>query len=434
MPKIEPTEKAAAAMTGVGQPFEFKTEREATDVDADAGHADTLSFSLAVRLTLRHSPEVQSALAKVRQAQAEARQARLLPNPVLSFAFRIPTSGGRPDVEASVTADLLSLLLKPGQISAADQRLRKSVADSLAVVLDVLQDVQSQYAKAQSLAAQAAIGDARRGILQELRRLTEARLQGGEATRLDLLTVQSEVVDLDAELLALRSDERQARLTLARLIGRPSSAAMWKLDQWSPPAAPAGDEAASIKAALERRPELRSVVWELAALGEEMCLTRTTPFLAGGDAGISAEQTEGEWTLGPAATLALPVFDFGQAQRERVAARIVEQRHELTRLERQIVQDVRVAHQQLRSSQAVLAEVENRLLPLQTDRLKQAEAAYRSGSADVLAVRSAEQDLQRARSRQVDLQEQLSQANFRLARAIGGNVAGANTSSTTQPE
>lgn len=421
MPPILPPEKRAEALTGVGEPFQFQADGEAIDVsEQPPGQTNRLSYSDAIRLTLRHSPDVQAAVARVRQAEADARQARLLPNPILSFAFRLPTSGGRPDVEASLTADLLSLLQKPGQISAADHRLRKSVADSLVVVLDVLEAVQIAYPKAQALHARAGISEARRGILRELLNVTEARVKAGEATRVDQLTVQSEQVELETELLVLRSDERQARLSLARLIGQPSSVADWRLDDWTPPTSVVGGESDWIKFALERRPELQSGVWELAALGQEMKVARVASFTTGGDAGIAAENTDGEWTLGPAASVAVPLFDFGQARKQSMKSRIIERRHELTRIQRQIVQDVRSAMERLQATQAALSETEKRVLPLQRDRLTQANDAYRLGLADVLSVRLAEQDFQQARARQIDLQEQVSQAHARLTRAAGG--------------
>ena len=134
---------------------------------------------------------------------------------------------------------------------------------------------------------------------------------------------------------------------------------------------------------------------------------------------VDAERAD-EWSVGPSVTIPLPLFDFGQAQRERVQAIIIEQRHELTRSERQIVQEIRVALEQLAAAKLALAQVENRLLPLQEERLAQAQSSYRLGVADVLAVRLAEQDLQAARSQQLDLQAQVSLALFQLQRASGG--------------
>lgn len=429
MPNIQPVETTAAELTGIGDPFEFRTQREAVDVADGVGTTDPLSLDLALRLALRHDPGVQAALARVRQAEAEARQTRLLPNPVLAIAVRFPESGGgRPDIEASVAADLLSLLLKPGRISAADGRLRKSTAEALVVVLDAIAEVQQQYAKAQSLAAQVAIDEQRRTTLSDLVKVTEARFKGGEAARLDVLTVQSEQASLETELLSRRSEEQQARLTLARLVGQPSSSAKWRLDLWTEPSSIADDEGAWLGVARQRRPEIRAIEWELAALGDDLRVARFAAF-DGAAVGVDAER-DGDWSVGPGASLPIPLFDVGQAQRELVRARIIEQRHELTRAERLVVQEVRIALEQFRSTRAVLVEVERRLLPLQDQRLIQARNSYRLGVADVLAVRIAEQDLQRARSQQVELQAQVSQATSQLMRAVGGMTL---VASTTRP-
>lgn len=419
MPKIEAPERTTEALTGIGDPFQFKVEKEQTDIAERAG--ETLAFGDAVKRSLSHDPGLQAALARIRQAEAEAEQQRLWPNPILSLAVRFQASGGgRPDIETSLTADLLSLLLKPGRISAADGRLRKSTADALIVVLDVLTEVSKQYSKVQALTARVAIDEERRKILSELLKVTDARLRGGEAARLDVLTVQSEVARVETELLTRRSEERQARLTLARLIGEPSSQAVWKLEPWSAGGAASDDEDTWIKTALTRRPEIQSAVWELSALGQEMRVARFGSFIDGSAVGPDAERAEGSWAIGPGVVLPIPVFDVGQAQRSLIGARIIEQRHELTKTERQVIEEVRVALESLRSANAALLEVNNRVIPLQQDRLKQARNAYQAGLADILAVRLAEQELQQARSQQVDLEEQVSQSGFSLVRAAGG--------------
>lgn len=437
MPRIPPVPETAAEMTGYGDPFVLQNERELLDRKESGAF---LTVDDAARLALRHDPEIQAAMARVRQAQADAQQTRLWPNPVLSVAVRIPEGGGKSVIDASVTAELLSLVSRPGRISAADHRLRKSTADALTVVLDTLVTVQSQYLKAQSLAERVQIGKARQEALSELVQVIEARFNAGEATRLDVLTVQSELVSLRTELIALKSEERQARLALARMIGEPTAAADWQFDPWTKPATLPNEESEWIRAALESRPELRAVVWELAALGQDMRVAKTSVFDSG-EVGVEAER-DGNWSIGPAASVPLPLFDFGQAQQAMVEAKIIEQRHELTRIERQVVERVRVTFEQLRSSRQSLDVAERELVPLQEQRLEQARNAYRAGVADVLAVRVAEQDLQQALAARVGLQEQVSQAHFELVRAVGGagiasrlpaGVPATGESSTTQP-
>ena len=96
----------------------------------------------AVERAMRHDPGLQAALARVRAALAEADQARLLPNPVLSVALRFPEAGaGKPVIEAGLAADLLSVLQQPGRIKAADHRLRAASAEALTTALDLLFEV-----------------------------------------------------------------------------------------------------------------------------------------------------------------------------------------------------------------------------------------------------------------------------------------------------
>jgi outer membrane protein TolC len=427
---IAPVGETVTEFTGIGEPFEFKTEREPLVGLAAADELRTLTFADSIRLALRHDAGIQSALARVRQAQAESDQTRLLPNPILSLAVRLPEGGGKPIVEAGIAADLLSLLFRPGRIAASDQRLRKSSAEALIVVLDTLSEVQRQYTLVQSLNAQVAIDESRRQTLGDLLKVTEARVKAGEGARLDILTVQSELANLDTELMSRRSQERQARITLARLIGQPTSEAAWTLEAWTLPADVSEDESSWIRLALAKRPEIAVVTWELAALGDDLRVAKFG-LLDGGEVGIEAER-DGDWSVGPAVAVPLPLFDMGTVERERIRARIIEQRHELTTAERLVVQEVRIAIESLRSAKLSLTEVTNRLLPLQLERLEQARNAYRLGLADVLAVRLAEQDLQQAKSQQIELQASVSQALIQLQRAVGGStLANATTRPTT---
>ena len=116
--EVTPVNESVAEITGIGEPFKFKTERETlADIPA-ADELRTLTFAESIRLALRHDSGVQAALARVRQAQAESDQSRLLPNPMLNLALRFPEGGGKPIVDAGIAADLLSLLFRSGRISA----------------------------------------------------------------------------------------------------------------------------------------------------------------------------------------------------------------------------------------------------------------------------------------------------------------------------
>src|SRR5437879_4270518 len=75
--------EAKFANAGAGDAIAFRTQGEPLD-EPEALPA-ALTFERATREALRSSPEIQTALAKVRVAEAEADQARLLPNPVFTL-------------------------------------------------------------------------------------------------------------------------------------------------------------------------------------------------------------------------------------------------------------------------------------------------------------------------------------------------------------
>src|SRR4051812_22726667 len=64
------------------------SEHASEGLDAIEPAADVLTPGEAIRRAVLHDPRLQAALAHVRAARADADQARLLPNPILSVSVR----------------------------------------------------------------------------------------------------------------------------------------------------------------------------------------------------------------------------------------------------------------------------------------------------------------------------------------------------------
>jgi outer membrane protein TolC len=419
------------ATAGISQPIRFVVTGMPTDITAVPDDRTTLTLDEAVRRTLANDPAVQAALARTRAALADARQARLLPNPVVSVAFRFPEGGaGKPIIDASLAADLISLLLKPRQVNAADRRLRAASSEALTTVLDTLADVQDRYVAVQALDAQMGNLDERMKLVRRLLDLARSRVRAGESGRLDVITLDSERAALDVEITQTALEQREQRLALSRLMGQPSGAAGWTLTPWSPPPPLRRWEPAWVATALERRPEVQARRWELVALGDEAAIAGLGA-LEGSQVGVDSER-DGTWSVGPAFSLPIPLLDWGQARRAKVEAQRIEARHLLTQTRRQVVEEVRRAIAALQASEAALGKARTELIPLADQRREQAEASYRNGFADITAVLLAEQDAQGARAKLIELQQKVSTARFRLQRAAGGPAAVPEIT-TTQP-
>lgn len=408
---------AAGLATGLGEPVKFLS------VGPDGGPLDepnpsgaTLTLSDALRRAVTTDPGLQAALARVRISLADADQARLLPNPVLSVIVR--WGPGKPQIEASLAQDFVQALTLPRRASAADNRLRQSAAEAVTVAIDVASEVQDRYIAAQAAAEIVPLLRDRMGLLEQIKGVAQSRLDAGEGTRADVVTLDAERVALRVELDQAVLVEREERLRLARLIGEPSSAATWTLDPWAAPSANVAPEARWVEAALVQRPEIQAIAWKLKALGDDEALAKMSPW-QGGEAGVEAERDD-DWFAGPSVSTPLPVFDSGQAARAKVTAEQLEARHELTLARRKVVEEVRVAYQTMTASSANLARIRTELIPLQQQRRTFAEDAYRAGQSDVTGLFLAEQDLRLARAQAIEVERQAATALVRLQRAAGG--------------
>ena len=409
-------ERAISAAVGVAEDLTLRLEGGPLNAAPPTG--PQLSLADALGRSLRSSPELQSSLARVRGALADAEQARLLPNPLLNIILRVPEGGGKANLEAGVSADLLSLLQRPRKSSAADNRLRIAVSEAVSTSLLVAASLQERYAAVQALDELSPILRERRAVLGKLITLARSRLDFGEASKLDVTTLEAQSVELDLDISEREAERREERIALARLIGQPSDDAAWTLDDWSPLPDLLGDEARWLDAGIEHRPEVLARRWELAALGDQAALVGLS-VLDGSAVGVNA-QRDGPWSVGPAATVPLPLFDTGMARRDKSDAAIIEARHNLVSVQRTIVEEVRRAYGSYKAARTNLQRVRTELIPLQRQRREQVEAIYLAGQADLTAVLLAEQDLQAAQGKLVELEKKAAVLLVRLERAVGG--------------
>lgn len=433
-PRIN-AERDLSLAAGLSEPIAFRTV--GAPIDDESASAAELSLGDAARRAIHASPEIQAALARVRAAQADAKQTRLLPNPVLSVVLRFPEGGGPLDIEAGLSADLIQLLTLRGRGAVADNRLRGAATEAVSVALELLAQVQQQYVAVQANDELLAVLADRVGILDRLRGIARSRVDAGEGTRLDVLALEAQRVELQAEVRDRQLQRLDGRLTLARLIGQPSGTVEWVIPKRRPLLLPALSERQWIDAALDGRPEVRQAQYELAALGADARLVRLSPFDGVGP-GIEAERDGGDSAVGPGVTTPLPIFDFGQQRRAKAEAAVIAARHDLTRARRQIVEDTRRAYAAFVAGQDNLKRVRDELVPLAQRRLDQAEAQFRGGQSDITALLQAEEELRNARTRLIELERDSVAALYRLQRAVGGpgvtSRAATTQTTTAQPD
>jgi len=422
VPEVSPEADVALA-TGADVEIVFRYEGAPPDAPPaglpPAASADRLTGRDALVRALGTSAELQAALARVRIARAEAEQARLLPNPVLEFVVRW---GDNPlQLEGSFAQSLLALLQRPRKAGAADDRLRAAAADALTVALDEAAGLRACYVEAQVQQQRVLLLRRRRTLAERGVALVDSRLAHGEGTSLEQSVAVAAQLDVEREVVDAEQRLRALQLQLARRIGEPSSAANWQLDAWSATAAvdvAEPSEEAWLRRALDRRPELQSLRWQLSALGDEHALALWGPWQ---DLAIGANvQRAPTWVAGPVLSVPLPIFDRGEAAAAAVTAEQAEVRHRLTDAMRRTIERVRAAFAAAQTQRAQLRRVRGELLPMLEQRLARVRAAERAGEASALASLRAEAALADAVAAALTLDHDVAQALLRLERAAAG--------------
>ncbi|HWE95528.1 MAG TPA: TolC family protein [Tepidisphaeraceae bacterium] len=420
---VKPPDVAAIASQAASVRNAIRFETEGGSIDAPGETPSSLTVEAATMRALANSPEIQAALARVRAAEADARQARLLPNPIVSITVRPRFGPESAIISPAISEDLISILERPRSASAADHRLRAASGEALAEVLNTLAEVQERYADVQAGEAQLAVLGERRKLLDRLLGLARARLKAGEGSRLDVTTVEAQSENLQFEIAQQGIDLNEARLSLARLIGQPGGRTDWQLSPWAPPPHIDSAQRAWLACALRSRPEIQSGIWELSALGDDLALARFAPW-EGATIGVESER-DLEWSVGPSVSFPLPLFDMGQEKKVKAVAAVIEGRHKLTQTKRQVVEEVRKAYDTFTATQAVLSDARSKLLPLQQAQQRLAEATYQAGESDLTTLLVAQESLEDTNAKLVEFEQKTAVAFVRLQRAAGGPGAAA---------
>ncbi|MGA0868094.1 MAG: TolC family protein, partial [Planctomycetota bacterium] len=142
---------------------------------------------------------------------------------------------------------------------------------------------------------------------------------------------------------------------------------------------------------------------------------RVSRVLRGGVAG----EKEGEWAVGPAVQVEIPVFDQNQAQIARAAAIVTERTEILAGLRLAAGRDVEIARARVEAMRETARLYADDVLVTAQQALELARASYRVGKSTLLPVLEAQRTLLSARRELVVRQREVAKALSDLEVATG---------------
>jgi outer membrane protein TolC len=413
-----------------------------------------LSLGDAARLAAAQTAGVQSAEARVLQAQARVGEARsqLLPQLALtpnwtshtlnsaSFGFNFPAQPGQPplldpngqiigpvnlyDFRGNASQTLFNPAAQ-AQVRAARANVTAAGADVATAASQAATIAAGVYVRVVRADAALSARIADSVLAADLLQIAREQLEAGVGVALDVTRAQSQLASSRAQLIAARNDRDRSRLDLLRALNLPLDTRLELTDSLSTLDVPESvNEAAAVDTAMRMRPEIRAADLQLAAAQQQIQAIRAGRlpnvgvFGNDGPTGLALNHLLNTYTYGIQVNWS--VFEGGrreaQTQEQEAIARDIDVRRR--DLRQQVQVDVRGAILDIASArQAVDAAREQQRLAEQE--VEQARERFRAGVAGNADVITASLTLNNARTALVNALASYQSSRVALARAEG---------------
>jgi cobalt-zinc-cadmium efflux system outer membrane protein len=381
-----------------------------------------------VERVLASGLDVRVAEAEASLGRAEVVGVRRWANPVLEWQREtVRLGGGTREIQDIVSASMPLVLSGRLGLAAksAEQGARAAEARRDSARLRLWNEATRAFASALGAQERRAIIADSLATLRRLESVIAAREKAGEAAGYDHLRVSIEVAMVEDLLRGAALDERKQKAEVLRLLP-PGFGALPPL-QGTPRVERPLPPREEVLSALETRPDVRA--WELEARGAELARRAAArswipePTVNAGAKLVDVGQpgTTG-YVVGLA--LPLPIFQHGQGEAARAEARRVLAESQRAALLHAARIQLTAAYDEVSGRRERLERYRATVVEHTEELRRVAEAAYRGGSADLLALVDAERAFREARLAAVELSVSTTEAEADLLLLAGTPVEG----------
>jgi outer membrane protein TolC len=336
----------------------------------------------------RQNPELTQQRALAKAAAARPRAVSQLDDPMLSLEWwQQPINFATVPIMLTVRQPLPW----PGKLRARKQAAQREADTARDAVGEAERRLEADAKRAffdLALAARSiAINDRQRTLLEAMVQSTEVKYRVGKAPQAAMLKTQADLLTVESERLDLDRERDQARALLNALLDRPASASLPPLAMPSSRVA-VPSEADLVQVALDHRPEVRLAKDAVAEANAKLEVARreSNPELAVWAAYMVNIRGVDTFTTGVSTTL--PIFSSRRRSASVAAAEseLEARKAALEAARRKAEADVRVALLQMDAAQRHERLHAQKLIPLAELSLQSAQAAYQNDRIDFFSV------------------------------------------------
>lgn len=398
--------------------------------------ANELTPETAVQIALLNNRALQVTFEGLGIAQAEVVQAGLLPNPIVHLGLRLPVNAAGTSAELSVAQDFIRALQIPLRKRIATAELEAIKREVAQAVLDLSADVKVAFYSVQGAEQMLEV---RRSVTESTEYSAEFARRQREAGNITELDLQNDIALFEQARLDLARAEEDVlarREELNALLGLWGTDTRWTVAARLPDAPAAELPLKGLESlAISQRLDLAAARQEIERQAQAVGLARFEAIIPVGEIGADAErEPEGEWTLGPAITFPLPIFDLGQAASARARAQLRQAQGRYWALAVQIRTAVRRSHTKVEAARRRSNHYKKVMLPVRGRVVHQTQLQYNAMQVGPFQLLQAKRDEIEAGQGYVESLTDYWVARAELERAVGGQLGMSPSSPTAEAQ
>ena len=289
----------------------------------------SVTSAVAIQIALLNNNHLQATYEELNIAQSDLVEAGLLTNPIFDAEVRIH-KGGKTGLELAVVQNFIDLVFLRLRKAAAEAAFQSSKLKVIKSVVDLASDVEREFYNYQA-------AEAKLNLQKHILSASAASFQLAQNLRIagniTELSAASESAFYEESKIELRKSEvhvLKSREKLNGLMGLWGNDTDWKsTSELDSPKKEDIESADLERKALKRSLDLGIIKWELNEAANNLGIAE--PWGVFNDAGLGAtgerEAESGEWGVGPAFSIPIPIFNQGQPGIARASA-VLKAKHE----------------------------------------------------------------------------------------------------------
>ncbi|MCB1116018.1 MAG: TolC family protein [Chlamydiia bacterium] len=385
-----------------------------------------LTVDRAIQIALLNNRHLQAIYEDLGIAKAELAQAGLLKNPIFSFSYRFSTASAVIDlIDVGLIQNFLEILLIPLKKKMARAELEATKSVVLTQMLDVIGETNMAF---YTLQAKEAVWNLKKQILlaAELSYEASQRLfSAGNITDLEVSLERARYEQAKLEVASGEIDVLEAREQLNLLMGLWGREIEWKISSDFPPLPDQEShfetiENDAIKSSLDLKIAYSGLLVTAAKLG----IDTTKLVIPECNVGVLGEREDSVWYVGPAFSLALPLFDFGRAKSAKSQAKIMQEWNQYTALAIEIRSKARSFRFSLLNAFRQSRYLEKVIVPLAEEITRSTLLQHNAMQLGVLHLLSAKRDELEKKIQFILMQQEYWKAKVLLQTLLDGHLLG----------